>query len=302
MIKAPIGVFDSGVGGITVLRHLITQFPQESFDYLADTANLPYGDKDSQTLVELVRPILRFLVNKGAKCIVMACNTSSAIALPKLASEFQIPLFGVVVPGALEAVKITKNGRIGVMANHATVKSNFYPAILSKVAKDCGKIVISCQSACPRLVPLIENGSNEANVDKILREYLFPLLENDIDTIILGCTHYPLLQDKLIKLVGPFIKFIDPAIPTTVSIKDWLQKNEWLQKEENHQEVFKKVHFSSHISYIREPVCRFWTTGKPDFFNARAEALLGRAVAATQVFLEDDDLLPCDVEKQKAAM
>lgn len=276
MVKSPIGVFDSGLGGITVLRHLLSAFPEERFIYLADTANLPYGDKEPDFLVKAVRAILHFFIQQGAKALIMACNTSSAIVLPELFNESPIPLFGVVLPGITEAVRITKNNRIGVMANDATVNSRVFPELIRKVTNDYGKDVSVWQSACSRLVPLIEqNAEVSEQTDLILKEYLSSLLSNDVDTIILGCTHYPLWLDRLERLAGNGVNFVDPAIPTVTEIKHWLEK------EQTHLSGFVPLKSAN-----EEKKVSFWTTGSPGPFNIRAASLLGELVSAQQIKLE----------------
>ena len=276
MVKAPIGVFDSGLGGITVLKHLLSAFPEESFIYLADTANLPYGDKEPEFLVRTVRSVLHFFVQQGVKILIMACNTTSALVLPVLSTESSVPLFGVVLPGIREALRITRNGRIGVMANEATVNSGVFPSWITKISKELGRDVSVWQSICKRLVPLIEQGAESSlKTDAILKEYLFPLLSNGVDTIILGCTHYPIWQDRLERLTGIEVTFVDPAIPTVNEVKSWL--------EGEYSKISGVVPLKSANDEKR---ISFWTTGLPEIFNARATVLLGDIVSAQQINLK----------------
>lgn len=276
MLKAPIGVFDSGLGGITVLKHLLSVFPEESFIYLADTANLPYGDKKPEFIVRTVRSVLYFFVQQGVKGLIMACNTTSALALPVLSLESSIPLFGVVLPGIKKALQATKNGCIGVMANEATVNSGVFPSWITKISKELGRDVSVWQSACKRLVPLIEQGAEiSLKTDAILKEYLSPLLSNGVDTIILGCTHYPIWQDRLERLTGTGVTFVDPAIPAVNEIKSWLEGE------------YSKISGVVPLKYANEEKrVSFWTTGSPEIFNARATVLLGDIVSAQQISLE----------------
>ncbi len=214
--EAPIGVFDSGVGGLTVVKEIIYQIPGETILYFGDTARLPYGNKSKETVTAYTRQIVRFLMNKGVKAIVIACNTASAFALETVMSEVDIPMIGVVKPGAKVAAETTKNGIIGVIGTEGTIQSGIYNEFLSKTnprVKVYGK-------ACPLFVPLVEEGLTDDPVTfEMARRYIGELLTHDIDTLVLGCTHYPLLRKTIRKIVGDEIRLVNPAYETARTLK-----------------------------------------------------------------------------------
>ena len=201
-----IGVFDSGVGGLTVVSALRRRLPHESILYLGDTARLPYGSKSPDTVLRYTRRNVEFLVERGVKAVVVACNTASALALPYLHSE-EIPIWGVIGPGARKAAAVSR-GRIGVIATEATVRSDAYPRALREVRPD---LEIHSQ-ACPLFVPLVEEGWHDDPVtEQVAERYLRPLLDKGIDTLVLGCTHYPLLVPVLQRVAGPGVTLVDSA-------------------------------------------------------------------------------------------
>ena len=204
----PIGVFDSGVGGLTVLHALTDLLPNESVLYLGDTARVPYGTKSAAVVEAYALRCAGFLVNQGAKAIVIACNTASAVAVESIRREFNIPVVGVIGPGAEVACQSTTNGRIGIMGTQGTIQSGAYQAAIE--LKRPGSIVLG--QACPLLVPLAEEDLVDHAAARLLaQDYLKPLLEADIDTLVLGCTHYPLFKELLSELAGPEIQIIDSA-------------------------------------------------------------------------------------------
>lgn len=219
--KAPIGVFDSGVGGLTVVKEIMNQIPGESIIYFGDTARLPYGSKSKETVITYTRQIVNFLMGKGVKAIVVACNTASAFALETVKAEVAIPMIGVVKPGARMAAKTTTNGRIGVIGTEGTVRSGIYNEFLSQTnpqLKVFGK-------ACPLFVPLVEEGLIDDPVTyEMARRYIGELLDMDIDTLVLGCTHYPLLRKTIRKIVGEKIELVNPAYETARSLKEVLTR------------------------------------------------------------------------------
>ncbi len=189
--NAPIGVFDSGVGGLTVAREIMRQMPNEKIIYFGDTARVPYGSKSQETITRYSEQIVRFLRTFQVKTIVVACNTASAYAMDTLEKHIDIPIIGVIRPGARVAVEVTRNGRIGVIATEATIASQMY----TKYIKELNKDVTIYGKACPLFVPLVEEGLLQDPVtDEIARRYLTELIDIDIDTLILGCTHYPLIR------------------------------------------------------------------------------------------------------------
>ncbi len=204
--SAPIGIFDSGVGGLTVLRELYRQLPQESVIYFGDTARLPYGTRSQAHILEFVREILTWMTEQGTKMVIMACNTSSALALEEVRSEFSIPILGLILPGARAAVQ--QGRRIGVIATPATASSGAYQQAIREIEPTAQVWEVGC----PEFVPLIEqNRIHDPYTFEVTRRYLEPLLLEKIDTLIFGCTHYPYLTPVLKKLLPPEVQLIDPA-------------------------------------------------------------------------------------------
>ena len=226
-IDAPIGVFDSGVGGLTVVREIIRQLPSENIVYFGDTARVPYGTKSRDTVIHYCEQIVNFLRTKQVKAIVIACNTATAYALEVLKEKLDIPIIGVVRPGAVTAVKATQNGRIGIIATEGTVGSGIYP----KVIKEYNPEIQVVQKACPLLVSLVEEGwTNDPVTDEVSSRYLESLLASNIDTLVLGCTHYPLLRKTISRLVGDKVTLVNPAYETACSLRELL-KSEGLYRE-----------------------------------------------------------------------
>ncbi|MBE5865896.1 MAG: glutamate racemase [Lachnospiraceae bacterium] len=225
---APIGVFDSGVGGLTVAREIMRQLPNEKIIYFGDTARVPYGSKSQETVTRYSRQIVRFLQTFQVKTIVVACNTASAYALDALEQEFDIPIIGVVKPGAKTAAEVTRNGRIGVIATEATIGSRIY----SQYIKELNKDVTIYGKACPLFVPLAEEGLWQDPVtDEIAKRYLTELIDIDIDTLILGCTHYPLIRSTLGKIMGDKVSLVNPAYETAIELKQMLEERGLLNQE-----------------------------------------------------------------------
>ena len=225
---APIGVFDSGVGGLTVAREIMRQIPNERIVYFGDTARVPYGSKSKETVTRFSEQIVRFLRTFQVKTIVVACNTASAYALDVLEKDIDIPIIGVVKPGAKVAMEATKNGRIGVIATEATIGSQIY----NQYIQEFNKAVTIYGKACPLFVPLIEEGLWEDPVtDEIARRYLTELIDIDIDTLILGCTHYPLIRSTLGRIVGNQVTLVNPAYETARELKEMLEAMDMLNDE-----------------------------------------------------------------------
>ncbi|MEH2387677.1 MAG: glutamate racemase [Nostoc sp.] len=205
--RAPIGIFDSGVGGLTVLRQLYRQLPNESIVYFGDTARLPYGIRSQAEILQFTREIITWLQQQQVKMVIMACNTSSALALETVRQEFNIPILGVILPGARAAVQQGK--RIGVIATPATAKSNAYKHAILEIDPN----VQVWQVGCPEFVPLIEqNRIHDPYTAEVARAYLEPLLKQEIDTLVHGCTHYPHLRPVLRSLLSSQVQLIDPAV------------------------------------------------------------------------------------------
>lgn len=221
MYDAPIGVFDSGVGGLTVIRNLINRLPEESFIYFGDTAHVPYGNKTRQQLFSYARNIIAFFIQRGVKAIIVACGTHSSVTLPTLKKDYNLPMVGVVKPGAKAAAAITRNGRIGILATQATVDSGTYRHEVEILRPDAQ--VFQC--ACTRLVPLIEAGQLEGEeIRSAVKEYVTPLLDKGVDTLILGCTHYPFLVPLIEEIAGD-VQLVDPSGETINEMTIILKQN-----------------------------------------------------------------------------
>jgi glutamate racemase len=210
---APIGVFDSGIGGLTVAHEILRQLPHESLIYFGDTARVPYGSKSPETVRRYSREISTFLRTQGVKAIVVACNTATAHALSFLREETNDPVIGVIGPGARAAVRATRSGHIGIIGTAGTVKSGAYDRAIRRINPDFR----TTSRACPLLVPLVEEGWTDHEATRLIaREYLEPLLAAEVDTLVLGCTHYPLLKPLLAELLGNSVRLIDSAEETAM--------------------------------------------------------------------------------------
>ncbi len=225
---APVGVFDSGVGGLTVAREIMRNLPNEDIVYFGDTARVPYGSKSKDNIIRYSRQIIHFLQTKGVKTIVIACNTASALALETVKDEFDIPIIGVVEPGARAALSVTETKKIGVIGTEATVRSAMYEKIIGGIDSKVSVIA----KACPLFVPLVEEGFKKHHVtDEIIDYYLNSFKESDIDALILGCTHYPLLRSKIREYVGERITLVNPAYETAMDLKVLLEKNDMVNPD-----------------------------------------------------------------------
>lgn len=261
--RYPIGVFDSGVGGLTVLREMYRQLPNESIIYFGDTAHLPYGIRSQAEILQYVREILKWMQRQSVKMVIMACNTSSALALEDVRKEFDFPILGVILPGAKAAVKQGK--RIGVIATPATAKSNAYRQAITEIQPD----VQVWQVSCPEFVPLIEqNRIHDPYTTEVARAYLEPLLKQEIDTLIYGCTHYPLLAPVLRSLLPAHVQLIDPAVYV---VKACNQELDLLSIKSNH---------------LPMPT-RFFVSGSPQQFAQSGLQWLGYTPLVEQVHLTD---------------
>lgn len=219
--EAPIGVFDSGVGGLTVAREIMRQIPQERIVYFGDTARVPYGSKSTDTLIRYTRQIIRFLKTRGVKAIVVACNTASAVALEAVRDELDIPILGVVRPGAKVAVAATRNKKIGIIGTETTVNSKMYVKLIQELEPQAEVI----GKACPLFVPLVEEGwTKDPVTEEVARRYLADLKKSDIDTLILGCTHYPLLRHMVGEIMGDKVTMVNPAYETALELRRLLER------------------------------------------------------------------------------
>ena len=226
----PSGVFDSGIGGLTVVSALRRLLPAENIFYLGDTARVPYGGKSATTIERYSLEVCGLLLAEGAKAIVVACNTASALAVPRLQETLRVPVIGVIAPGACAAAEATQTGRVGIIGTRATVASGAYERALHKLAP---QLRVTAK-ACPLLVPLIEEGMLEDNLtDQHIIRYLQPLLAAGIDTLILGCTHYPLLAPALTRLAGPGVRLVDSAHNCALAVQSLLRDAD-LQAPDDH--------------------------------------------------------------------
>lgn len=260
---SPIGVFDSGVGGLTVLRELYRQLPNESILYFADTARLPYGNRSPQEILQFVREILTWMTAENVKMVIMACNTSSALALETVRAEFELPILGLILPGARSAVRQGK--RIGVISTPATAASNAYRDAIREI--DANAKV--WQVGCPAFVPLIEqNRLRDPHTKEIAKQYLHPLLQHNIDTLVYGCTHYPHLAPILQEILPPSVKLVDPAESV---VKAAEQELELMGMKNNYPPV----------------ATRFGVSGCPETFARLSRQWLGFLPVVEQIDLPD---------------
>jgi glutamate racemase len=217
-----IGIFDSGVGGLTVLSEIMKVMPQEDTIYLGDTARVPYGTKSPETVVRFARQITSFLVNRDIKLLVVACNTASAVSLDELKAEFPIPIVGVIEPGAHRAASVTTSGRVGVIGTAGTIRSSAYTKAIKRINPDIEVIT----AECPMFVPLAEEGWVDNEVARLTASiYLKGLRDRGVDTLVLGCTHYPLLKGIISEAMGEGVTLVDSAAETARVVKGILEAN-----------------------------------------------------------------------------
>jgi glutamate racemase len=244
-----IGVFDSGIGGLTVLHQIIEALPRENTVYLGDTARAPYGTKSVETVLRYSFENSEFLVKKGVKLVVVACNTSTAIALGQLKIELSLPVIGVIEPGVRRAIESTKSKRIGVIGTDATIQSGAYTRALKTVDPE----IEVYSRACPLFVPLIEEGwtDNEV-VEMTVKTYLGSLKQSGIDTLILGCTHYPLLKKAIRKFIGSGVRLVDSAEATAKEVEAVLKKTA----------IARKSGKGTHSFFVTDAPDRFIKVGR----------------------------------------
>ena len=250
-VNAPIGVFDSGVGGLTVAREIMRQLPDERMVYFGDTARLPYGTKSKETVIRFSRQIVRFLKTKNVKAIVVACNTATAQALEELRKESDIPVIGVIDAAARVASTVTRNDRIGVVGTTGTIESGMY----TRVLKEYNPRVQVYGKACPLLVSLVEEGwLHDPVTEEVISRYLKDLEYKSIDTLILGCTHYPLLSSAFRKVAGEDVTLVNPAYEVAVELKEILDGKK-LSCDGEVDQAGKKYEFF--VSDAAEKFCDF---------------------------------------------
>jgi glutamate racemase len=233
----PIGVFDSGLGGLTAVKEMMDLLPNESIVYFGDTGRVPYGTRSKETIIKYAKQDIRFLLKHNIKAIVIACGTVSSVALNEAIKESTVPTMGVVEGAVLGALNATKNKIIGILGTSATIRSEAYEKAIRAVKDD----IKTVSNACPLFVPLVENGYfKKDNEIAILaaKEYLKPLIEQNADTIILGCTHYPLLKDVIASVVGQDVTLIDPGKQAAMALKESLKVNNMLSLNKNGEHRF----------------------------------------------------------------
>lgn len=245
-----IGLFDSGLGGLTVVREIYRELPLESTVCFGDSAHVPYGSRTADELIYLADKIVAFLIKQRVKYIIFACNTNSSLSLSILRERYPVPMIGLVQPGAREALKVTRNRRIGVIATEATVQSGSYEKAIKALDKD----VLVISQAAPKLVPMIEAGEvDTTGVRAAVKEYLAPLKEAGIDTLILGCSHYPFLSGIICEEMGPEVILVDPARAAVLEAKADLDARGLLN------------YFNG-----QKPQRQFYVSGDPESFQAGA--------------------------------
>jgi len=223
-MQKAIGIFDSGIGGLTVLKEIVRKLPDENIIYLGDTARVPYGIRSAETVTRYSFENTSFLLSQEIKMLVVACNTATAVSLDAVKKEFPLPVIGVLEPGARAAVAATKTGKIGIIGTEATINSRAYERAIKRLAPDVEVTSI----ACPLFVSLAEEGWTDNDVAELVAEkYLAPFRESGIDMLVLGCTHYPLLKGVISKAIGPGITLIDSATETAKEVADVLEKLKW---------------------------------------------------------------------------
>ncbi|MBI2400691.1 MAG: glutamate racemase [Deltaproteobacteria bacterium] len=290
--KSSIGVFDSGIGGLTVLREITRLLPGENTIYLGDTARVPYGSKSKETIERYSFEIAAFLLKHDIKMLVAACNTASAYAVPKLAKELDIPVLGVIEPGARAAVAATKANRIGVIGTEGTIKSNSYVNAIKRLCDGGvldivehgkksfdryfevkpGSDVVIFTKACPLFVPLVEEGWTDDAVTRIVVErYLTGLKDEGIDTLVLGCTHYPLLKETIASLMGEAVTLVDSAASTALEVQRVLGEKGILNNSG------------------AEALHKFFVTDSPERFMAVGRRFFGERLASAELAALSDN-------------
>lgn len=229
MDNRPIGVFDSGLGGLTVMKEIMRRMPQESIIYFGDTGRVPYGTRSSETIQKYTEQDIQFLLQFDIKAIVIACGTASSVAMEHVRAQFDLPIIGVVQPTAKMAAQQTRNKKIGILGTNGTIRSGAYQRLLAEIDGDIQVVT----AACPLFVPIVENGYAESQIAHIAaEEYLQPMMQAGVDTIILGCTHYPLLKNVISAIMGNSVTLIDSGVPTSHYINNLLSEQGLLSSKQ----------------------------------------------------------------------
>lgn len=256
MRENPLGIFDSGVGGLTVVKEILKKMPSENIVYFADTLHLPYGERELEEIKNFALKITEYLISKNVKIVIMGCNISSAVALKEARKKFKVPIFGLIEGGVKAVLKATKNKKVGIIATSGTIKSNCYQRELKK------KKIKFIAQATPELVPLVENNQIDTEIaQNILKKYLQPMLSEDIDTLLLGCSHYPYLLNHLKKITDNKISIVDPVEYTVSRVKKYLERKNLLNREVS-----------------KNPSIEFIVSGKIGNFRKLGKIFLGRDI------------------------
>ena len=254
---APIGIFDSGIGGLTVAKRIISMLPNENIVYFGDTARVPYGTKSNSTVIEYAIQDAQFLLNKNVKLIIVACNTASSVALDSLKEKYNIPVIGMIEPGANLAIEKTKNKRVGVIGTISTINNKAYSEELKKIDSE----IIVFEKPCPLFVPIAEEGWLTHEATKLIAiEYLQEFIDADIDTLILGCTHYPLLAETIQHIMGEKVTLIDSGFAASLQVENYLEGRG--VRNDSHQ-------IGTH---------QFYVSDLPNKFKTVAERFLGSKI------------------------
>lgn len=257
----PIGVFDSGIGGLTVVKQILSTMPSDSVVYFGDTARVPYGTKSPETVTRFAIESMHFLLRHDVKLIVVACNSASSVALEEIAGRCPLPVVGVINPGAVAAAAATNSGRVGVIGTNATVESGAYQRELKLLREDIRVKAVPC----PLFVPLAEEGLTDHKATKLIaKEYLEPLIDFGVDVVVLGCTHYPLLRPVIQKIVGASVELIDSAGETARLVKAVLESEGLVGSGENRQSL------------------RVYLSDVPRKFEVIGNRFLGRAIDSVE--------------------
>ncbi len=259
MDNRPIGVFDSGLGGLTAVRRLAKRMPNEAIIYFGDTGRVPYGTRSRETILRYAAQDVRFLRTFDLKAIVIACGTVSSIALDTLAQSQQVPLFGVVEPTACRAAQATRNGKIGIIATPATIRTGAYETVIARHNPDARLFA----QPCPLFVPLVENGRTapgDVVIETVAAEYLSPLRQAGVDTLVLGCTHYPLLSRVIGSFMGPQVTLLDSGACVADQVQRWLEGQDM------------------RADPARRGGCRWYVSDSVESFHDLASIFLGREV------------------------
>lgn len=261
-----IGVFDSGLGGLTCVKELMEILPNEPIVYFGDTGRVPYGSKSNETIIKYVKSDINFLNTFDLKVMVVACGTASAIALPKIKDELTVPTFGVVDAAAEDAAATTKVKKVGIIGTKGSIRSGAYKEKINEINPE----IKTYSVACPLFVPLVEEGYVKSEVAKVVaQEYLAPLIKEGIDTLVLGCTHYPLLKDVIGKIMGDGVTLIDPGKVCAKKVCEYLDKENLKSK--------------------KSACCKFFVSDTPDDFKRLAQDFLNRTI--------DEKIEKIDIEK-----